>query len=80
MQRRTPWPPWLMKLLGRVPDSVVAQLADVDQPTVTRERNRLGIESFRSRRAAHWSPRMLGRLGKDTDARCYCTGLLRPQG
>lgn len=69
MRRRTPWPPWLMKLLGRVPDSVVAQLADVDQPTVTRERNRLGIESFRARQAVvHWSPRMLGRLGKYSDA------------
>lgn len=63
------WPAHLARLLGRVPDPVLAARAGVHPTTVAKERRRRGIAAFTSQRAAiKWTEKMLDLLGTDSDA------------
>lgn len=63
------WLAHLARLLGHVPDPVLAARAGVHAKTVAKERRRRGIAaSTRQRAPIKWTERMLGLLGTDSDA------------
>lgn len=62
------WPARLRKLLGTMPDAILARQVGVHPRTVLRERQRTGIPPYRKKRAAiEWTERMLALLGTASD-------------
>ena len=59
-----------MKLLGKVPDPVLARKAGLSVTTVAKERRRRGIELFQPRRPIiQWTTQMIAVLGTDSDGK-----------
>jgi hypothetical protein len=66
--RRFQWTDELVELLGKIPDTEVAQRAGVSCTTVLAERQRRGLPSFDRRRPRfEWTPDAIALLGRDTD-------------
>lgn len=62
------WPKRLLKKLGKMTDKALAALAGVHFLTVTKERRRLGIAPFSSRRPpVEWTPARIALLGTAPD-------------
>lgn len=67
-RNRFTWTKRLEKLLGRVPDRVVAQRAGLSMAPVVNERRRRGIPSFRpTGKRIEWTPQMIRLLGSASD-------------
>lgn len=62
------WPKRLIRLLGKVPDRVLAERAGLHFGTVQHERRRRGIPPYRPQRPdIEWTDEMVALLGTDTD-------------
>ncbi|NJL29654.1 MAG: hypothetical protein HC897_18065 [Thermoanaerobaculia bacterium] len=62
------WPEHLARLLGKLPDKVVAKRAGVNPATVRNERRRRGIETCHPKpKVTEWTDEMIALLGTDTD-------------
>ena len=62
------WPEKLIQLLGRIPDTQIADLAGVHRGTVVAERRRRGIPSkSKSGHPVEWTAEMISVLGIDSD-------------
>jgi hypothetical protein len=65
---RYPWPKAFLKLLGKMPDAILAQQMGIHRESVIEERRRRRIGAFRSRlKSIQWTPRMINLLGTDFD-------------
>ena len=75
------WPPWLVELLGKLPDARLARSLGRNCSTVAIERRRRGIPPFRPQRRPHeWTAASIAQLGTASDGDVAAAlGLTRPQ-
>jgi hypothetical protein len=66
---RYPWSKAFLKLLGKMPDAILARHMGIHRESVIEERRRRRIPAFRRRlKSIHWTPRMINLLGTDFDS------------